>query len=105
MTLSSRKDIPMPSNLGYQSSGAVLGATPAVPASGVATFPVDRDCIVYISGGTITAIAIGAPGAQVTTGLTVAPGPPATSVTVIVQAQKTIVLTYTGSPSWTWIPL
>ena len=95
----------MPSNLGYTSTGAALPATPAVPASGVATFPVDRDCIVYISGGTITAIAVGAPGALVTTGLTVAPGPPATSATVIVQAQKSIALTYTGSPTWVWIPL
>ena len=95
----------MPSNLGYQSSGAVLGATPAVPPSGVATNPTDRDCIVYISGGTVTVIAVGTPGALVTTGLTIAPGPPATSATVVVQALKSIALTYTGSPSWVWIPL
>lgn len=94
----------MPSNSGYYSTGAAL-PTPAVPASGVATNPQGQDCVVYISGGTITGIAVGAPGALVTTGLTVAPGPPATDATVLVQAQKVIALTYTGSPSWVWIPL
>ena len=80
-------------NDGYFATGAALTA-PTVPATTVAlTNPFLTDCIVYITGGTVTVIAVGG----VTTGLT--------SGTFIVEAQKTIAITYSAVPSWVWVAL
>ena len=80
-------------NDGYYSTGAALTA-PAVPATTVAiTNPFLTDCVVYISGGTVTQITIGG----VNTGLT--------SGTFIVEAQKTIAITYSVVPTWVWVAL
>ena len=82
------------SNLGYFATGTALGP-PTIPASTVAlTNPYLQDCIVYIAGGTVTVIAVGG----VTTGLT--------SGTFIVEATKTIAITYSVVPTgWVWIAL
>ena len=84
-------------NDGYFATGAALTA-PTVPATGVAiTNPFLTDCIVYINanGATITAITING----VATGLT-------TSGTFIVEALKTISITYTvATPTWVWVAL
>ena len=83
----------MPENYGYFSTGAQSGP-PAVPASTVALVnPYLTDCLVYISGGTVTVIAVDG----VTTGLT--------SGTFIVQAQHKIAITYSVVPTWVWVPL
>ena len=80
-------------NAGYYDSGAALGP-PTVPASTVAlTNPYLTDCIVYISGGTVTVISING----VTTNLT--------SGTFIVEATKTIAITYSSVPTWVWVAL
>lgn len=66
-------------------------AAPTVPATTVAltnTFGVD--CTVIVSGGTVTAIAIGG----VATGLT--------GGTFRVPVGQTITLTYTAAPTWLW---
>lgn len=66
-------------------------AAPAIPASATAyTNPFYRDAAVNISGGTVTAITV----AGASTGLT--------SGTVIVPANKSIALTYSVAPAWTW---
>ena len=78
-------------NDGYFSSGAALGP-PAVPASTVALVnPYLQDCMVYISGGTVTAIVIDG----VTTGLT--------SGTFILEANHKIAITYSVAPTWVWV--
>ncbi len=65
---------------------------PAIPASGAAlTNPFPFDCMVYTSGGTVTAIAVGG----TTTGLT--------SGAVFVAVGETITLTYSAAPTWVWI--
>ena len=83
----------MPINAGYFSTGTALGP-PTVPATTVAlTNPYLTDCIVYITGGTVTAIVVGG----VTTGLTAG--------TFIVEATKTISITYSAAPTWVWVAL
>ena len=81
------------SNLGYYATGTALGP-PTVPATTVnLTNPYLQDCQVFIAGGTVTAIVIGG----VTTGLT--------SGTFIVEATKTISITYSAAPTWVWVAL
>ncbi len=66
-------------------------AQPAVPASGVAlNSPVGVDAMVYITGGTVTAVAING----VATGLT--------SGGFYVATGDSITLTYTVAPTWVW---
>jgi len=80
-------------NLGvYRIDVAAGPATaPAVPATTVAhTNAFWRDCAVVVAGGTVTEIAVGG----VATGLT--------SGMVIVPSGKTITLTYSSAPTWTW---
>jgi hypothetical protein len=82
------------SNLGYYSTGTLLPNQPAVPASTVAlTNPYAQDCIVYVTGGTVTVIKVNG----VTTGLTAG--------TFIVEATQTISTTNTGAPTWVWVAL
>ena len=70
------------------------GNLPAVPSSTTALLnPLWRDCAVTVSGGTVTAIAVDGTATGITSG------------TVIVPTGKTIKLTYSGTPSWTWIVL
>ena len=79
---------PSPTTLSGQRS-----PTPAMPASGTALVnPFGVGCTVYLTGGTVSAVAIG--GAA--TGLT------ATPASVRVPAGQSITLTYTAVPSWTW---
>lgn len=64
---------------------------PAVPASGTAfrnPFPVD--CMVTVTGGTVTAVAIGGTPTGLTAG------------TFRVPSTQSITITYTTAPSWTW---
>ena len=69
-------------------------ATPAIPATGVAvTNSTGVDVMVYVGGGTVTEIAIGATA----TGL-VAGG-------VYLAAGQTITLTYTAAPTWQWLAI
>ena len=92
-------------NWGITSTGNVLrgnqtynpvgkfGAQPAVPASGTPyTNTLNADAMVPITGGTVTAIAVGGQA----TGLT------ATPATVRVPAGQTITLTYSVAPTWAW---
>jgi hypothetical protein len=81
-------------NLEVKSLQAGIGpvAAPAMPASTVAlrnTFW--RDADVYISGGTVSAIAVGGTTLGVTGGA------------VKVPSGKTIAITYSAAPSWVWI--
>jgi len=77
-------------NQGYNPAGPQTA--PSMPASGTAlTNPFFFDAAVYISGGTVTAIAVGG----TSTGLT--------SGSVIVPAGETITLTYSAAPTWVWI--
>lgn len=65
---------------------------PAVPASGTAlTNPFPFDTAVYISGGTVTAIAVGGTATGLTSGQFSIP------------AQETITLTYSAAPTWVWV--
>lgn len=77
-------------NTKYERSGSL--GPPSVPAS---TVPYTNlyacDASVYVTGGTVTAIAVGG----VTTGLT--------SGHVRVPAGSTITLTYTVAPTWVWV--
>ena len=64
---------------------------PAIPASGTAyTNPFPFDCAVYITGGTVTAVAIGGTATGLTSGQ------------FFVPAGETITLTYSAAPTWTW---
>lgn len=64
---------------------------PTVPASASAyTNILGVDCNVYISGGTVSDIAIGGDSTGLTSGWFPVP------------AGQTITLTYTGAPTWTW---
>ncbi|WP_197085256.1 glycosyl hydrolase family 28-related protein [Saccharothrix sp. ST-888] len=66
-------------------------AAPAVPASGaVFQSPAWRDAMVCISGGTVTGVAVDG----VATGLTSGP--------FLLPSGRTIALTYTVTPAWTW---
>lgn len=72
------------SNLGHLTS-------PAVPASTVAyTNTFGTDCTVFVTGGTVTAVAIGG----TSTGLT--------SGSFRIPSGQTITLTYSAAPTWTW---
>jgi hypothetical protein len=76
-------------NKGYNPVGSL--ATPAIPASTVAyTNNFGVDATVFITGGTVTIIAIGG----TTTGLV--------SGAFRVPAGQTITITYSLVPSWTW---
>jgi polygalacturonase len=77
-------------NVGYNPLGP-LGA-PTVPASGTPmTSPYGVDCTVHISGGTVSAIAVGG----TVTGLT--------SGTFRLPVGQAITLTYTAAPTWVWL--
>lgn len=68
-----------------------LASQPAVPATTVALAnPSGLDCVVYVTGGTVSVIAV----AGTATGLTSGP--------IFVGAGQTITLTYTVAPTWTW---
>ena len=80
-------------NDGYFSTGTALGP-PTVPATTVALVnPYLTDCLVYISGGTVTVIAIDG----VTTNLT--------SGTFLVEATHKIAITYSAAPTWVWVAM
>lgn len=80
-------------NRGYNPTGAIT--SPSVSASGGSgtTNNFGYNCAVCVTGGTVTGIAVDG----VTTGLT--------SGMVIVPRGKSIVLTYTVAPDWTWCGL
>jgi len=64
---------------------------PSVPATTVALRnPFWRDAAVVVNGGTVTAIAVDGTATGLTTGL------------VVVPTGKTITLTYSSAPTWTW---
>jgi hypothetical protein len=70
-----------------------IGTTPGVPASNSAlTNNTGIDATVYISGGTVTVVKVGA----TTTGL-ISP------CTVRVPIGQTITLTYSVAPTWVWL--
>lgn len=76
-------------NSGYNPAGPQTA--PAIPTSGSAyTNPFPFDCAVYVTGGTVSAIAIGGTATGLTSGQ------------FFVPAGETITLTYTAAPSWTW---
>lgn len=76
-------------NLGYNPVGKQTA--PAVPATTVAlTNPFNVDCDVWVTGGTVTAIAINGQATGQTTGY------------IPVPAGATITLTYSAAPTWTW---
>lgn len=76
-------------NQGYNPQGFITA--PTIPASGTAvTGSNNFDCTVYVKGGTVTVIAVGG----TTTGMTSGP--------IKVPAGKTITLTYSSAPTWTW---
>lgn len=78
----------------WQPTGHV--APPAVPATTVALLnPFWRDAAVTITGGTVSAIAVDG----------TATGLAATGHTVIVPSGRTITLTYTVAPAWSWVLL
>jgi hypothetical protein len=67
---------------------------PGVPSSTVALLnPFYRDAAVSVAGGTVTAIAVGGTATGLTSGM------------VIVPTGKTITLTYSSAPTWTWVLL
>ncbi len=77
-------------NVGYNPVGAL--ATPAVPVSGTAyTNKFGVSASVYVTGGTVSAIAVGGTTTGLTSGMvTVGPG-------------QTITLTYSVAPTWVWL--
>lgn len=76
-------------NHGYNPIGSI--AAPAIPATTVAyTNAFGVDATVHVTGGTVTAIAIGG----VATGLTAG--------SFRIPAGQTITLTYSVAPTWTW---
>ena len=77
---------------GAPGSGQTSSSPPAVPASGTALQNYGPDQTVYVSGGTVSGIAVN----TVPTGKT--------SGTFFVPAGGVITLTYTAAPSWTWVP-
>ena len=83
----------LPSDGGISTTPPAV-ATPAVPASATAlTNSTGVDVMVYIAGGTVTAVEIG----TVTTGL-VAGG-------FYLANGETITLTYTAAPTWQWLAI
>ena len=78
------------SNVGYNPVGHAV-AQPAVPATTVAaTNTTGVDCMVYVTGGTVTAIAVGGTATGLTSG------------GFHVPAGSTITLTYSVAPTWQW---
>lgn len=76
-------------NVGYNPVGSL--AAPAVPASGTAqTNTLGVDATVFVTGGTVSAVAIGGTNTGLTSG------------TFRVPAGQTITLTYSVAPTWTW---
>ena len=76
--------------LGYNPTGPQTA--PTIPASGTSlTNPFPFDTTVYVTGGTVTAIAVGG----TSTGLT--------SGSVFIPVGETITLTYSSAPTWIWI--
>ena len=77
-------------NRGYNPVGHAV-AQPAVPATTVAaTNTTGVDCMVYVTGGTVTAIAVGGTATGLTSGA------------FHVLAGSTITLTYSVAPTWQW---
>ena len=77
-------------NNGYNPTGPQTA--PAIPASGTALAnPFPFDCTVYVTAGTVTAIAVGGTATGLTSG------------SVFIPAGETITLTYTVAPTWVWI--
>lgn len=67
-------------------------SAPTMPSSGTSlTNPFPFDATIYVSGGTVTEIAVGG----TSTGLT--------SGAVFIPAGETITLTYSSAPTWVWI--
>ena len=82
-------DLTIRSCPGYNPTGPQTA--PAIPTSGTAyTNPFPFDCAVYITGGTVTAVAIGGTATGLTSGQ------------FFVPAGETIALTYSAAPTWTW---
>lgn len=76
-------------NIGYNPVGHVT--SPSVPTTTTALVnPFNVDCSVFITGGTVTVIAIGGTATGLTSGQ------------VFVPAGQSITLTYSAAPSWTW---
>jgi hypothetical protein len=76
-------------NIGYNPVGHVT--SPSIPSSTTALVnPFNVDASVMVSGGTVSAIAIGG----TSTGLT--------SGQFFIPAGQSITLTYSAAPSWTW---
>lgn len=74
--------------------GRGAATPPAVPASTTPlTNPFWRDAAVAIVGGTVTVIAVDGTSSGLTAGV------------VIVPSGKTITLTYSSAPTWTWVLL
>lgn len=70
----------------------VVESAPAFAASGVALpNPFGYACDVYVSGGTVTAIAVNGTDTGLTSG------------TFRVSASGTLTITYSVVPSWVWI--
>lgn len=77
-----------------QMSAPGVKTPPSIPATTVALQnPFWRDCAVTVTGGTVTAIAVGGTATGLTSG------------TVVVPSGKTITLTYSSAPTWVWIAL
>ncbi|TCR64699.1 right-handed parallel beta-helix repeat-containing protein [Bosea sp. BK604] len=75
--------------------GAGIAASPTIPATTVEfANPFGCSCIVTVSGGTVSAIAVGPAGSTVVTGVTSGP--------VVVPNGQVIKLTYTVAPTWVW---
>lgn len=77
-------------NIGYNPQGAL--SAPAIPASGADfTHNFAVDCTVYISGGTVTDVAVGGTSTGLTGG------------TFKIAVGQKITLTYDAPPQWVWI--
>lgn len=77
-------------NAGYNPVGHAV-TQPAVPASTTAqTNTTGVDCMVYVTGGTVTAIAVGGTATGLIAGA------------FLVPAGSTITLTYSAAPTWQW---
>ena len=75
---------------GYNPTGPQTA--PAIPASGTAlTNPFPFDATVYLSGGTVSAVAVGGASTGLTSGM------------FFVPAGESITLTYTAAPTWVWV--
>jgi hypothetical protein len=78
----------------HLSSAQGAQSAPTVSGSGTSLKnPFWRDCAVTVSSGTVTDISVDGTSTGITSG------------TVIVPTGKSIKLTYSGSPAWTWVAL